>query len=175
VLTNLLSLVGSETGLVRVGDSVIVGKLQNTYAVFGRIEPPGIEQRALGVAFAETITLNNPASPNFEARNGPAVTVYIGSSRRCLVTLSYEIQISNNVHRMGVQVSGASTVAAVEWRCLATGSIDDLEFQGTRTIVITAADVLNEGVNVFLTMHKTSTHLAMLPLVGEVQITVQPF
>lgn len=174
-ITDMLSLVGSETGLVRVGDSVVVGKVQNTYAVFGRIEPPGIEQRALGIQFATTINLNAPGSTNFERRNGPEVSVHIGSSRRCMVTLSAEINIvGSNVERLGVQVIGASTISAVEWKCLTISSAGG-EFQASRVLIFESADGLNEGDNIFQTMHKTGNNVSNIPLVGDVQITVQPF
>lgn len=171
---NLLSLLGPETGLIRPNDTVIVGRYHNTYAVFGRVEPLGEEQRAFGVHFADTITLNDTAAPGtWEPRNGPSVSVYIGSTRRCMVSLSAEMLVENNVERVGVQISGASSISPVEWRALTIGS-PELEFQGSRTLVFTAADGLNEGTNVFQTMHKTSA-AAPLPLVGEVQIIVQPF
>jgi len=175
VFTNLQSFVGSETGLIRVGDSVCVIRMNNTYAVLGRIEVPGVEQRALGVSFAQTVTLNAPtASAVFQRRNGPSVDVYIGSSRRAMVTLSAEISIANNVERMGFQVVGVSTISAVDWKCLTISSASS-EFQASRILIVKDDDGLNEGVNTFQTMHKTGNHTSSVPLVGEVQITVQPF
>jgi hypothetical protein len=102
------------------------------------------------------------------------VDVYIGSSRRAIVTLSFETQVANNVERLGFQVIGASAIPALEWRTLTIGS-PQLEFQGSRILIVTEDDGLNEGLNTFQTMHKTANNLANIPLVGEVQITVQPF
>lgn len=175
--TDLQSAVGSETGLVRPGDSVVVIKLNNSYAVLGRIELPGVEQRALGIVSAETVTLDDPVTNGFEARNAPFVDVYIGSSGRCLVTLSMEILISNNVQRLGVAVSGATTIAALDWRALTLGCASDLEAQASRVLIFSSENgfPLQEGNTRFQVMAKTANHLADLPLVGEVQITVQPF
>lgn len=172
--TNVMSMLGPEVGLIRPGDLVICIRMNNTFAVVGRIDLAGAEQRAFGVYFAETVTLNDTAAPGtWETRNGPSVSVYIGSTRRCMVSLSAEMLVENNVERIGVRVTGASTINQVEWKALTIGS-PELEFQGSRTLVFTAADGLNEGQNVFQTMHKTSA-AAPLPLVGEVQIVVQPF
>jgi hypothetical protein len=111
--TNLKSMMGSETGLIRAGDRVVVGRLNNSYAVFGRLDDVGVPARAFGVEYAFVTTLNNPtASSVFQRRNGPEVSVYIGSSRRCMVTLSAEIVIANNVERMSFQVAGASSISA---------------------------------------------------------------
>lgn len=171
---NVMSMLGPEVGLIRPGDSVICLRIGNTFAVVGRIDLPGVEQRAFGVYFDDTVTLNDTAAAGtWEPRNGPAVSVYIGSTRRCMVSLSAEMLVENNVERVGVRVTGASNISPVEWRALTIGS-PELEFQGSRTLVYTAADGLNEGVNVFQTMHKTSA-ASPLPLVGEVQIIVQPF
>jgi hypothetical protein len=172
---NLPSLIGSEVGLIRKDDVVGLLRFQNTFFVLGRIEGSGVAQRALNLHYAQTVTLNAPtASAVFQARNGPSVTVDIGSSRRCMVTLSAEISIANNVERMGVQISGASSIAAVEWKCLTISSAAS-EFQASRVLIFEAADGLNEGKNVFQTMHQTGNHTVSVPLVGEVQITVQPF
>jgi hypothetical protein len=175
---NLQSLIGSETALVRPNDSVLVIKVNNTFAVLGRIELPGTAQRALAVAFAATITLSPPTvSTTFERRNGPEVSVYIGSSRRAIVTLSAEIVISNNVERMSVQVLGANNqvvVPAEVYRGLAISSAAS-EFQASRILILTEDEGLTEGLLRFQTMHQTGNHAANVPLVGEVQITVQPF
>lgn len=175
LLENLKSMIGSETGLIRVDDRVVVGRLNNSYAVFGRLDDVGVPARAFGVEYAFVTTLNNPtASSVFQRRNGPEVSVYIGSSRRCMVTLSAEIVIANNVERMSFQVAGASTIAAQVWRSLAISSASS-EFQASRVIMLDAGDGLNEGLNKFQTMHWTGNHAVNIPLVGEVQITVQPF
>jgi hypothetical protein len=174
VFDNLLSGLGAEGGLVRPNDTVLCARLGNTYAVTNRCDLPGQEQRSLGVTYSQTITLTDAtASGVFQRRNGPQVSVYIGSSRRAMVTLSAEILVENNVERVGVQVVGVSSIAAVDWKCLAFSS-EVGELQATRTLIFEAADGLNEGLNTFQTMHKTANHLDP-PLVGEVQITVQPF
>lgn len=175
--SNLLSAVGSETGLIRAGDNVLVVRLNNTYAVLSRFEPPGVTPRAFGLVSAEVSVLDDPITNGFEARNAPFVDVYIGSSGRCMVTLSMEISISNNVQRLGVFLSGASLIGAMPWRALTVGSVDDLEMQTSRVLMFGPDNgfTLNEGLTRFQVMAQTGNHLANLPLVGEVQITVQPF
>jgi hypothetical protein len=176
-LENLQSMIGSESGMMRTGDSVVVGKLNNTYAVLGRLEPQGVPARALGLVSAEVSMLDNPTTNGFEARNAPFVDVHIGSSGRCMVTLSMEISITNNVQRLGVFVSGPSLIGPMDWRALTVGSVDDLEMQASRVLMFGPENglTLNEGLTRFQVMAKTGNHLSSLPLVGEVQITVQPF
>lgn len=176
-IVNMQSMIGSESGLMRPGDSVVVAKLNTTYAVLGRLEPQGVPARALGLATAEVALLNNPSTNGFEARNAPSVTVYIGSSGRCMVTLSMEISIANNVQRLGVAVSGMTAISPVDWRALTVSSVDDLELQVSRVLMFGPENgfALNEGLTKFQVMAKTGNHLSNLPLVGEVQITVQPF
>lgn len=171
---NLLSLVGSEVGLIRVGDTVGVLRYLNTWAVLGRVEPPGVEQRALGIHYAFETGVDDTASSVFEDRNGPEVSVYIGSSRRCRVSLSMEALVENNLEYMSFRVTGASTIAPQVWRSLTVGG-PEIYIQATREVILTAADGLNEGLNVFKSMHRTSIWPGDMPLLAEVQLIVQPF
>src|ERR1044072_3800643 len=95
---NIPSLVGSETGLIQEKDRVIVIRLNNTYAVLGRLELPGREQRALGLATASVLAAEASTSGTYGnlATAGPSVTVNIGSSRRCLVFASAQVQVNNS-------------------------------------------------------------------------------
>lgn len=174
VLENLQSHLGSETSLIRPLDKVTLIRLNNSFAVLGRIETPGSTQRALGIEYAEIPTLNNPVGTGFETRNAPFVNVYIGSSLRCLVTLSMDIQITNNMQRLGLFVSGSSLIGPIPWRCLAVGTTGTLDMQVSRVLKFDPDDGLNEGMNKFQVMAQTDS-LSSLPSVGEVQITVQPF
>lgn len=173
-LSNLLSLMGSEVGLIRAGDAVGILRFQTQYFVLGRVEASGVEQRALGVHYAETITLDDPVTDDFERRNGPEVTVDIGSTRRCFVSLSAEMLITNNVEWMGFRVTGASNIEPQEYRSLTAGG-PEIYLQATRTLVLEAQHGLEEGSNTFSTMHRTSIVPGDVPLVGECQIIVQPF
>lgn len=173
-IKNVESLVGSEVGLIVAGDTVGVLRFQKKYFVLGRIESPGVEQRALGVHFAQLIADAAPSTATFTAYSGPSVTVNIGSSRRCRVSLSAEMSVSGTIAWMGFQVTGASSIAAVEWRSLAAGGADTY-LEATREVVLTDADGLNEGVNTFTCMYRIGSGGDPVPIVAERQIVVQPF
>lgn len=174
VYTNLASLVGSEAGLIRAGDNVMLVRFQNTNFVLGRVEGAGVAQRALDINYALVPTLDFHTTPaTWEARNGPSVAVDIGSSRRCIIDLTAEFSVTANIEWMSVQVSGVSSIAAYPGNALVVGG-DSVYIQATRRLVFEAVDGLNEGRNVFQTMHWTSSG-ANDPLVGEVSIIVQPF
>lgn len=185
-LTNLMSLVGSETGLIRPGDAVCVIRLQNSYAVLGRFEPPGIEQRAFGV---ESQRITGPgsavstASTTFVALSGgPSVAVYIGSSRRCKVELSSYMNGHDAIAYAGFQVSGASSIAPINRWSVAVGAassggiVPDVWANSTRTINLSASDGLNEGLNVFTMMYQcVGNPVGGLAQFSDREISVQPF
>jgi hypothetical protein len=168
------SLMGGEVGLIRPGDSVGLLRFQNTYAVLGRIESAGIEQRALGVHFDQDVGDAAPSTSTFTDKGGPQVAVHIGSTRRCRVSLSCETEVSGTIMWMGFQVNGASSIPAVEWRSLAVGGAD-VYFEGSREVILTEDDGLNEGLNVFTCMYRIGSNGDPIPIVAERQLVVQPF
>jgi hypothetical protein len=174
-LTNLLSLVGSEGGLIRPGDVVCVIFFQDTAAVLGRIDAPGVEQRALGIHTARVFTGVSSLSDNWEDLGGPEVTVYIGSSRRCKVDLSAFIDAVDCIGFAGVRVSGASTIAPTEWNALATGGPSTTWINATKVVTLSTADGLNEGDNTFRMFYKTSAGGPDVAGFRNREITVQPF
>lgn len=171
---DISSLLGSEVGLIRAGDNVALLKFQTSYFVLGRIESPGTEQRALAVSTAELVADAAPSTSTFTAYGGPSVQVHIGSSRRCKVSLSAEMSIVNTIAWMGFRVSGASSIAAAEWRSLAGGGADTY-LEATREVILTADDGLNEGLNIFTCMYRIGSNGDPVPIVVERQIIVQPF
>jgi hypothetical protein len=173
-IENLQSLMGAEVGLIRVGDTVSLLRFQNTYAVLGRIEAAGVEQRVLGVHSAEVVADAAPSTSTFTDKGGPTVSVHIGSTRRCRVSLSCEASIAGTIMWMGFKVAGASSIAAAEWRSLAIGGAD-VYFEGSREVVLTAADGLNAGTNIFTAMYRIGSNGDPVPIVAERQIIVQPF
>lgn len=184
---NLQSLLGPEAGLIRAGDSVIVIQLSNTYAVLGRVEPPGVAPRAFGIVTDREPTQedwNTSTGPNFiTLPGGPSVSVYIGSSRRCRVDLSAYMSAYEGDVFVGFTVSGASTIAADYMKALALGAnqvpgADPVSVYGssTRAVYLSAADGLNEGINVFTMVYRMGLNI---PTGGgtlaDREITVQPF
>lgn len=173
-MDDLSSLLGSEVGLIRAGDTVALLKFQTAYFVLGRIEAPGVEQRAFEVNSAELVGDAAPSTSSFAAYGGPSVQVDIGSSRRCKVSLSAEMSIVNTVVWMSFAVTGASSIAAAEWRALAGGGADTY-LEATREVVLTADDGLNEGLNTFTCMYRIGSTGDPVPVVVERQIIVQPY
>lgn len=157
-LNNLLSLVGSEGGLIRPGDVVVLLWWQDTAAVLGRIDAPGVEQRALGITSARIADGISVTSSSWTDFGGPEVTVHIGSSRRCRVDLSAFGGGFQAICFMGVEVTGASAIAPAERWSLASGNGGSVAswLGATRSLTLTAADGLNEGPNVFRCKYKLS-------------------
>lgn len=174
-LTNLLSLVGSEGGLIRPGDVVCIAFFQDTAAVLGRIDAPGVEQRALGIHTARIFTGVSATTDSWEDHGGPEVTVYIGSSRRCKVDLSAMIDSVDTIGFAGFQVSGTSTIAANEWNAVSTGGPGTQWVNATRVVTLSSADGLNEGNSTFRMLYKTAAGGPDVAGFRNREITVQPF
>lgn len=183
---NIQSAVGSETGLIRPGDSVVVIVLNNTYAVLGRIESPGVEQRALNVV-SQRITgpgsAVSTASTTFvDLSGGPSVSVYIGSSRRCKVELSSYMNGHDAIAYAGFRVTGSSVISPINRWSVAVGAassggiVPDVWANSTRTINLSATDGLNEGPNVFTMMYQcVGNPVGGLAQFSDREICVQPF
>lgn len=187
--TDLQSAVGSETGLIRAGDSVVVIQLNNTYAVLGRIESPGVEQRAFGVA---SHRLTGPGSAVSTASTtfvnlsgGPTVSVYIGSSRRCKVELSSYMNGHDAIAYAGFRVNdsvGAQSIAPINRWSVAVGAassggiVPDVWANSTRAINLSSADGLTEGLNTFTMMYQcVGNPVGGLAQFSDREISVQPF
>lgn len=185
VFDNLLSLVGSEVGLIRPGDSVGVLRYQNSWAVLGRIEAPGVEQRALDVHTQAVLgpgsDVSTTSSSFVPLAGGPSVSVYIGSSRRCRVDLGAHVSSYAGVAYMGFSVSNASLIAANNSRALGLGGslpsgFVEVRASVTRTVCLSADDGLNEGLNTFTAMYQfLADDPSGIPEFSDREITVQPF
>lgn len=182
LLENLLSAVGSETGLIRTGDSVILVRLNNTYAVLSRFEAPGVEQRAFGVVSARAGATVSTASSTFvDLTGGPAVDVYVGSSRRCRVDVSAYVSAVFGVSFASFKVTGASTIAADYQKSLSAGASSPtatigVHISGTRVAHLSAADGLNEGLNTFTMQYRfLSDGAGSGSEFADREIAVQPF
>jgi hypothetical protein len=186
-MENLQTMIGSESGLMRAGDSVVVAKLNNTYAVFGRLDALGAEQRALGIVTDREPTQvdwsTSSGATFFTLAGGPAVSVYIGSARRCRVDLTAWMSAYAGDILAGFTVSGASNIAADYTKALWLGCSQlagDSPVQpygaSTRTVYLSAADGLNEGTNVFTMVYRTGIEFAGGGgSISDREITVQPF
>jgi hypothetical protein len=184
-VTDLPSLLGSEVGLVRPGDTVGLLFFQNTYFVLGRIELSGSAQRAFGVASAradDEIDVSSPTGSSFiTLAGGPSVTVDIGSSRRCRVDLSGFVRSYAGVSEIGLLVSGASDITPDHRKVLSASGSSPLGFvsvqiSGTRTIHLTADDGLNEGSNTFTMVYRFNEDDASgAGTFADREISVQPF
>ncbi len=191
VVSNLRVL-QSGVGLVyQPGDTVMIEKRMSQWYILGKVAAPGAGA-ANQVASQLVSASESTTSTSYTdlATVGPSVTVYIGSSRRCLVTVSSTISSLVNVSTANGQwiggnasfaVSGASTIAPSSdfyvggetW----FGNLNTpvgFYMGGSRTTVLTAARGLNVGFNTF-----TMKYLALAANPGclffDRTITVIPF
>lgn len=183
---DLQSLIGSEVGLVRTGDVVALIRFQTTYFVLGRIESAGAAQRAFGVQ-SQRITgpgsAVSTASTSFvPLSGGPSVSVYIGSTRRCKVELSSYMNGHDAIAYAGFRVTGASAIAPINrWStaigaAMSGGIVPDVWANCTRVINLSAADGLNEGLNVFTMEYQcVGNPVGGLAQFSDREISVQPF
>jgi hypothetical protein len=184
-LEDLPSLGGSDIGLLRDGDPVILAQVNNTYAVFGRLELPGATARALGVVSAraddEVDFSTNTGSSFVTLPDGPSVVVEIGSTRRCRVDLSGFVRSYASVMEIGLLVSGASAIAPDHRKVLsASGSAPatfvSVQISATRVIHLSADDGLNEGTNTFTMVYRyNEDDPSGAGTVADREISVQPY
>lgn len=134
LIENLAILNTSEASLLSVGDVVGILTAGPTWAILGRFTYPGTPE---AVSSIQSITNRIQAAKVFGTgtRNstdwgdltgtdvGPSVTIRVGSSGRALVFWSAEIgqtgtwNVKDTPH-VGVEISGASTVAAADGAAL---------------------------------------------------------
>lgn len=140
LMTNLPCLNTSEASLLAEGDVVGVMTFGATWAILGRFIYPGTAQAVSSIQSitnriqaAEDIAVGMRNSTSYGDLTGvdvgPSVTIRIGSSGRALVfwaaeigqittvagALKYSYKITPHV---GVQVSGANTIAPSDWNAL---------------------------------------------------------
>jgi len=139
---------------------VIVLRKQTQYFILGKVGAPG----AGAANQVRSATVNAAVNQGLQAFGdltgsfGPElVNVYIGSSRRCLVTLSNQVNVNNSIGNMGFQVRGASLIDAsvprstyLSARTSSNGTIASVSI----TTLLTAADGLNMGFNTFTTKYR---------------------
>ncbi|GAB3154293.1 hypothetical protein GCM10027258_57940 [Amycolatopsis stemonae] len=175
------------------GDTVMVEKRMSQWYILGKVAAPGAG--AANRIQSQTIAANEStgsASYTDLATFGPSVSVYIGSSRRCLVLVSAFITMSGTTASTAsfiggtasVTVSGASTIG--HNLAYASASLQTLvpfgrstfgaggSFSASGTRLFTAADGLAQGVNTFTVQYLS---LQTSPTCGFRQrtLTVIPF
>lgn len=165
-----LRVLQSGIGLVyQPGDTVVVEKRMSQWYILGKVGAPGAGA-ANQIVSARVAVLESTSSTSYTdlTTYGPEVSVYIGSSRRCLIVLSAYITASatNIGNYLGghaaVVVSGASTIAAP-----AAGFVSELALcpnpgnvgigqTGTAFYLLQASDGLNVGVNIFTLKYRSN-------------------
>jgi hypothetical protein len=154
-----LDVIDSGLGvLYQPGDVVIIARSASKYFVWGKLGSPGAGAASTVRSASVATTVNQPLQGygDLTGSFGPELTsVYIGSSRRCLVLVSSHIATNDSAGKMGFQVTGASSIAPTDARtAYVSGPSDTSGSAGTiasatQQVVLTAADGLNQGFNTF--------------------------
>ncbi|MBN9739555.1 hypothetical protein DMP23_00285 [Amycolatopsis sp. A1MSW2902] len=163
----------------QVGDVVNISRRGTQWFINGKVGAPGAgagnQIQSADVPANETTT-----STGFTdlATVGPSVTLTIGSSRRALVSISAYLSLASNDNNyaggvMGFVVSGASSIG-VSRTIAADIAAGGLGVSIGRTMLFTAADGLNPGVNTFTCKYKADTSFYPATI-GSRNITVIPF
>ncbi|WP_191334942.1 hypothetical protein [Amycolatopsis acidiphila] len=159
-------------GIVLVpGDVVMIIRKQTQWFILGKVAAPGAGA-ALGVRQDYVGASGSTSSATYAdlpGSFGPSVSTYISSARRALVLVGTQSSCINGWAHMGVEVSGASSMAAgaLTNQAAAISGTFDIAHPGAGTIigwgsplsvhVYTAADGLNQGTNVFTAKYKRET------------------
>lgn len=151
------------------GDVVKIQRIMTQYYIIGKIGAPGAGA-AQQIASTQIDTYETSGAAAYVAlpTPGPIVSAFIGSSRRCLVTLSCRISAGGWPGSakyiggfMGFQVGGASAIAAADSRAVGTNIYcaaapgSGIGVSSGRTLLLTAADGLNQGFNVFTALYSS--------------------
>lgn len=153
-----------------INDVVLIGRKQSTYFILGKVAAPGAGA-AQQIVSASIQTNEGTSSTSYVdlATPGPSVQVQIGSSRRALVTFSAGISSTANPANQFVggsasfSVTGSSSIAMGAFSASALHlSPDTTQLTGvaqttTRSLLLTAADGLNAGLNIFTMQYHTAT------------------
>lgn len=139
ILTDLTIMNPSEAAYFQAGDVVNILTLPGTWGILGRFVVPGSAQAiaALSAFKTQSATVSDTdsvTSSSYAAaptNPGPEITITVGPSGRLLVFITAEIsgqstKAANNtampMGRMGITLSGANTVSAVDIESLMTSN-----------------------------------------------------
>lgn len=156
------------------GDTVMVEKRMTQWYILGKVAAPGASagNQIQSQTVAAYETTGSTAYTDLTTF-GPSRTVYVGSSRRCLVMVSAYIQASGTIATNGgyiggvasAAVSGASSIghgrayasfrlqALVQYAGPIYGAGGGSSVAGLQ--LFTAADGLNQGNNTFTVQYKS--------------------
>jgi hypothetical protein len=143
------------------GDVVLVKRRMSQWYILGKVAAPGAGA-ANQIQSAQYVPRELTSSTTFTDLTtvGPSVTVYIGSSRRCLVIHTARVgAVGNPVGAyvgggVGFQVTGASAIgpafgAVAEVYSANATSGAGIYQSATKTTTLTAADGMGQGFNTF--------------------------
>lgn len=165
IVSNLRVIRGGIGLAYQPGDTVLIEKRMSQWYILGNVGAPGAG--AANQIKSQTVATSqstNSTSYGDLGTVGPTVTIYIGSSRRCLLLFSANVVSLANAGTptliyiggtAAVQVSGASTLAPGTPYCggqvwYATASAPTgFQMVSSQVALLTAADGLNQGSNTF--------------------------
>jgi len=161
--SNLGCVQGGIGVLYQSGDVVAVMRFQTRYFVFGKIAAPGAgAANQIRSASVTTTVANVPPQGygDLPGSAGPTLTnVYIGSSRRCLVMVSAQMNANNAAGFVSVSVTGDSTVSPGGIRTGQVGGVGGtttVQGSGVGIFTLTSADGLNSGFHTFTSKYAVS-------------------
>jgi hypothetical protein len=157
--TNLRVLSTSDSIFLAAGNTVGLLRFQSTYFILGRIAAPGagagLKPRADSLDVTEST--GSTTYTDLPTVGRPSVAnAFMGSSRKALVILSCGIAASQGAGFMGFEVSGASAIAPNELNScfLSNDNAPTVSGTASATVLLTAADGLNQGSNTFTAKYK---------------------
>lgn len=183
-----MRVIQSGIGLAyQAGEVVNIRRRGTQWFIGGKVGAPGAgaanQIASQRVAVLKTVPLGG-AFADLSGSFGPEATVYIGSSRRCLVIHSAEISIgggtvdwfARGAGFQAVQVTGASSLPVET-------AVTDVFMQGgfadsqsvTASTLVTAANGLQPGLNTFTCKYKATADSGLNVVVNNRVLTVIPF
>lgn len=185
-LVDLDVLATSDSVFLAAGDPVLILKFRSSLCIMGRIAPAG--SGSLRIQAAENAATGSTTGTSYgdlSSGAGPTLSnVYIGSSRRCIVTITAAVYAAtDNDGAAHFAVSGASTInpptgpsAFSEGAFLGCDS-GGAAIEGciTKQFILTSADGLNAGFNTFTMKYLARASGIDDTFFSDRVITVQPF
>lgn len=184
-LDNLPVIQGGVGIAYQVGESVEVLRVSQQYFILGKVGAPGAgaanQIRSLSVN--TSITQGIQGYGDLTGSLGPSLSsVYIGSSRRCLVTVSAQIATNGSAGAMSFTIVGASSVGTSDDRAAYVTGPPSAPFgnsaASSQTVLLTAADGLNPGFHTITTKYRVAdagTGSGATAVFRGRNLTVQPF
>lgn len=189
VFNNVLVLSTGAPQAYVAGDVVIILRMRTQYFIMGKVREPGYgagERVASAILDGQVDT----ESGTYEDLGGPEVTAYIGSSRRALVLVSVSggaggLPSDGDGAVCNVRVTGASSIdpgdsgetvgPMAAWLTMNPGgNTGAIAGSMTSTILLTAAEGLEQGQNTFRLVYRSLRGLSKSVFRNR-KITVMPY